>query len=88
MQTNVFNTKDNMISKTGDSRFLCRSGLKGWAEFPLGCMGERQRCLHNLKMAKCLRKDKLLNEKQHGFCKELHPTDLLDYLAGVNQDVN
>ena len=65
MQTNVFNTKHNMISKTCDSRFLCGSGLKGWAEFPLGCMGERHRCLHSLKVAKCLRKDKPLNEKQH-----------------------
>ena len=65
MKTNVSNTKHDMINKTGDSRFLCVFGLRGWAEFPLGCMDEKHRCLHNLQMAKCLRKDKPLNEKQH-----------------------
>ena len=62
MQTNVSNTKHHMISETGNSKFLCGSGLKGWAEFPLRCKDERHRCLYNLKMAKCLRKHKSQNE--------------------------
>lgn len=86
MHANVSNIKHNMISKTDLGEICGGSGLEGWAHFPLGNKGERHRCLHKLRMTNCLRKRNA--PVKSSTTVRLHPIELLDFFAGVNQHVN